>query len=73
MRTLGHAAGVFAVFQGVGGTIDQLGVHVFGALYILKHLPFLHGHEICANVVLAVVGLVVLAAADRAPARKSPR
>jgi hypothetical protein len=73
MRKLAHAIGVLMIFQGAGGAIDQLGVHLqlFGALYVLKRLPFLDNYVIFANVVLAVLGFVVLAAAGRPAAERA--
>ncbi|HEX6468101.1 MAG TPA: hypothetical protein VF069_03325 [Streptosporangiaceae bacterium] len=65
MRHLMRGLGLFLIFQGVGGTIDQLGVHLFGALYVVKRLPFVDGYAIFTDVLLAILGLVALVAADR--------
>lgn len=68
MRKASQLLGMVMVLQGVGGAVDQLGVRLWGGLFLAKHLEFLAGYEIFANVVLAVVGVVVVVAADRVTA-----
>ncbi|MEN3536670.1 hypothetical protein AAH991_16265 [Microbispora sp. ZYX-F-249] len=70
MRNVIRLAGAFLVAAGISGIIDHLAVQPFwGAILnvfnrqVIPRLDFLTGYEIYANLFVAVVGAVVLAAA----------
>ncbi|NJP26082.1 hypothetical protein OHB01_28755 [Microbispora hainanensis] len=72
MREVIRLAGAFLVAAGISGTIDHLAVQPFwGAILnvfnrqVIPRLGFLTGYEIYADLFVAVVGVVVLAAAWR--------
>ncbi|TQS29224.1 hypothetical protein [Microbispora sp. KK1-11] len=72
MRNVIQLAGAYLVAAGISGTIDHLAVQPFwGALLnvfnrqVIPRLGFLAGYEVYANLLVAVVGAVVLAAAWR--------
>ncbi|MEV5741817.1 hypothetical protein AB0L30_17370 [Microbispora rosea] len=72
MREVIRLAGAFLVAAGISGTVDHLAVQPFwGAILnvfnrqVIPRLSFLTGYEIYANLLVAVVGAVVLAAAWR--------
>jgi hypothetical protein len=66
--------GIVMVLQGVSGAIDHLAVQPFFGLLlnffnrvILPRLDFLAGYELFANLILAVLGVIVVVAAVRIP------
>ncbi|MEV7803204.1 hypothetical protein AB0O28_09695 [Microbispora sp. NPDC088329] len=72
MRKYVRFAGGFLVVAGISGTIDRLAAQPFwGAILnvfnrqVIPRLGFLTGYEIYANLLVAVVGAVVFAAAWR--------
>ncbi|MGI5157753.1 hypothetical protein [Microbispora sp. CA-102843] len=72
MRKVIQLAGAFLVVAGISGTIDHLAVQPFwGALLnvfnrqVIPRLDFLTGYEVYANLLVAVVGAAVFAAAWR--------
>ncbi|MEV4298927.1 hypothetical protein [Microbispora rosea] len=72
MREVIRLAGAFLVAAGISGTIDHLAVQPFwGSILnvfnrqVIPRLSFLTGYEVYANLLVAVVGAVVLAAAWR--------
>ncbi|WP_182881145.1 MULTISPECIES: hypothetical protein [unclassified Microbispora] len=72
MRKVIQLAGAFLVAVGVSGTIDRLAVQPFnGAILnvfnrqVIPRLAFLTGYEVYANLLVAVAGAVVFAAARR--------
>lgn len=72
MRKAIQLAGAFLVAAGISGTIDHLAVQPFcGAILnvfnrqVIPRLAFLTGYEVYANLLVAVVGVVVFAAASR--------
>lgn len=71
MRKLVQLVGVVLVLQGVSGAIDDLAVQPFLGIFlnlfnrvVLPRLGFLAGYELFANLILAVLGVVVVVAAD---------
>jgi hypothetical protein len=76
MRTPVQLLGIVMVLQGVSGAIDHLAVQpFFGPLLnffnrlILPRVDLLSGYELLANLSLAVLGAVVVIAAE--PARRT--
>jgi hypothetical protein len=76
MRNPIQLLGIVMVLQGVSGAIDHLAVQpFFGPLlnffnrFILPRVDVLAGHELFANLILAVLGVVVVIAAE--PAKPS--
>lgn len=71
MRKLIQLAGLLLVLSGISGAIDHLAVQpIFGFLNLFNRLviprvDFLRGYEIYANLSLAVLGAVVIFAAER--------
>ncbi|GAA3835709.1 hypothetical protein GCM10022226_66650 [Sphaerisporangium flaviroseum] len=71
MRNILQLLGVVMVLQGVSGAIDHLAVQPFmGAFLNLFHrvivsrLDFLTGYELYANLILAILGAVLVIAAE---------
>ncbi|MBO2530337.1 MAG: hypothetical protein DIU53_000190 [Thermobifida fusca] len=74
MRSMMQTVGFVLMLMGISGAIDHLYVQpIMGLLLnvfnrvILPHLDFLAGYELYANLSLAVVGVVVMAAANLVP------
>jgi hypothetical protein len=69
MRKVAELAGFVLLLMGVSGTIDHLAVQpVLGFLNVLNRLVFPHvvpGHVLYANLVVALLGVLVLVAAHR--------
>ncbi|GIH61727.1 hypothetical protein [Microbispora siamensis] len=72
MRNVIQLAGAYLVVAGISGTIDHLAVQPFWSAIlnvfnrqVIPRLDFLTGYEVYANLLVAVVGAVVLAAAWR--------
>ncbi|GAA3762954.1 hypothetical protein HDA32_005898 [Spinactinospora alkalitolerans] len=71
MRKVIQTVGFVIALMGVSGTIDYLAVQpVFGFLNVVNRLviprvDFLTGYELYANLSLAVLGVVVVVAAER--------
>lgn len=72
MRKPLQAFGIILFLQGVSGAVDHLAVQPFFGVFlnlfnrvIIPRLGFLTGYELYANLVLAVLGIVVVLAADR--------
>ncbi|GGL19076.1 hypothetical protein [Planomonospora parontospora] len=72
MRSPIQTLGVLLVLQGVSGTIDQVAVQPFMSPFlnffnrvVVERVDFFAGYEIYANLILAVLGVVVVVAADR--------
>ncbi|MEV8634455.1 hypothetical protein AB0395_22640 [Streptosporangium sp. NPDC051023] len=75
MREFIRLLGMLMVFQGVSGAIDRVAVQPFMGAFlnffnrvIVSRLDFLTGYELFANLALAVLGVVLLVAADQARA-----
>ncbi|MGI5126135.1 hypothetical protein ACQEVB_04900 [Pseudonocardia sp. CA-107938] len=62
--------GIVMVVQGVGGAINNI-VGGKPSWFLVNHLPFLHGLELPASIVLAVVGGALTIVGERA--RKARR
>jgi uncharacterized membrane protein YraQ (UPF0718 family) len=72
MRKTVQLVGLVMVLQGVSGTIDQLAVQPFmGVLlnafnrYVVNKWDVFEGREIFANLVVAILGAVLIIAAER--------
>ena len=72
MRNALQLLGIFMVLQGVSGAIDHLAVQpFFGPVlnlfnrFVVSRVDALAGYELFANLILAVLGIVVVAAAER--------
>jgi hypothetical protein len=70
MRPLLQFLGLFLVAAGISGTIDHIAVQpVMGVVlnvfnrFVIPHIDALRGYEIYANLSIAVLGGVLLAAA----------
>ena len=70
MRNVIQLAGGFLIVAGISGTIDRLAAQPFwGVLLnvfnrqVIPRLDFLTGYEVYVNLLVAVVGAVVFAAA----------
>ncbi|WP_030905294.1 hypothetical protein [Streptosporangium amethystogenes] len=75
MRKSLQLIGFIMILEGLSGTIDQIAVQpVLGVVLnffnrvVVNNVAFLEGYEIYANLILAVLGIVVTVAAERAPA-----
>jgi hypothetical protein len=77
MRKPVQLLGVVMVLQGVSGAIDHVAAQplfgIFLNLYnrlVVQRVDFLAGYELFVNLILAVLGLIVVVAAERMlPAR----
>jgi hypothetical protein len=72
MRKSVQLVGVVMVLQGVSGAIDHLAIQpIFGIflnLYnrlVVQRFDVFDGYELYANLILAVLGVVVIVAAER--------
>nr|WP_062428903.1 hypothetical protein [Herbidospora daliensis] len=72
MRKFLQGLGFLMVLEGVSGTIDQIAVQPFFGIvlnafnrFVVERVDALQGYEIFANLILAVLGIVVMAAASR--------
>jgi hypothetical protein len=63
MRGLLGALGVLMVLQGTGGILDHLGARPWFGLILINRSGLFGGYEIYANLVLAALGIAVIAAA----------
>ncbi|WP_405144153.1 hypothetical protein OG589_40925 [Sphaerisporangium sp. NBC_01403] len=73
MRQPLQLLGLFLVLEGISGTIDHLAVQpFFGVILnffnrvVIPRVDLLTGYELYANLSLAVLGLVLVIAAERA-------
>ncbi|MEV7966932.1 hypothetical protein AB0O34_13245 [Sphaerisporangium sp. NPDC088356] len=73
MRQPLQLLGMILILEGVSGTIDHLAVQPFFSLLlnffnrvVIPRVDFLTGYELYANLSLAVLGLVLVIAAERA-------
>ncbi|WP_232660342.1 hypothetical protein [Pseudonocardia sp. TRM90224] len=74
MRKPVQILAVFLFFAGISGTIDRLlyqpilgpVLNVFNR-YVIPHIAVLHGYEVFANLLVAVMGVVLAVAAQRIP------
>jgi hypothetical protein len=72
MRHTVQLVGVVMVLQGVSGAIDHVArqpifgifLNVYNRL-VVQRLDFLAGYELYANLILAILGVVVIVAAKR--------
>ena len=72
MRNAIQVVGFVMVLQGVSGAIDHLAVQPFMSILlnlfnrvVIPRVDLLADHALLANLALALLGLVVMAAADR--------
>lgn len=69
MRKIVEFAGAVLLVVGISGTIDHLAVQpIFGFLNVLNRVVFprlVPDHVLYANIVVALLGIVVLVAAGR--------
>jgi hypothetical protein len=72
MRNTIQLVGLVLALQGISGAIDHLAVQPFFSLFlnlfnrvVIPRVDLLADHALFANLALAVLGLVVMAAADR--------
>ena len=72
MRNAIQVVGFVMVLQGVSGAIDHLAVQPFMSILlnlfnrvVIPRVDLLADHALFANLALALLGLVVMAAADR--------
>ena len=72
MRNVIQLLGVVLFLQGVSGAIDHLAVQPFMGLFlnlfnrvVIPRVGFLTGYELFANLTLAVLGAVLVVAAER--------
>jgi hypothetical protein len=72
MRSTIQFLGLVLTLQGISGAIDYLAVQPFFGLFlnlfnrvVIPRVDFLSGYELLANLILAALGLVMLAPADR--------
>ncbi|MGW0483319.1 hypothetical protein [Nonomuraea sp. NPDC003214] len=75
MRKTIQVAGLVLALQGASGAIDHLAVQPFFGVFlnffnrvIIPRVDFLTGYELFANLALAAIGVVLVIAAERAPA-----
>lgn len=61
------------ILEGVSGAIDQVAVQPFFGLvlnafnrFVVNRLDFLNGYEVFVNLTVAVLGVALVVAADRA-------
>lgn len=73
MRKAIQLLGIVMVLQGISGAIDHLAVQPFFGMFlntfnrvIVPRVDFLAGYELFANLILAVLGVVVVIAAESA-------
>ena len=74
MRNAIQLLGVVLILQGLSGAIDHLAVQPFFGVFlnafnrfVLPRIDALDGYELLANLGLAAVGLLLVAAAARRP------
>ncbi|MEW9530982.1 hypothetical protein [Microbispora sp. NPDC049125] len=72
MRNAIQMAGLFLLAAGVSGTIDRLAVQPFFGIILnvfnrqlIPRVGFLTGYELYANLIIAVLGGVMVVAAER--------
>ncbi|MDT3396436.1 hypothetical protein RKE29_07240 [Streptomyces sp. B1866] len=70
MKKALEAAGLVLLAEGAAGLLHHT-AGWFGLWAWLRHVPFLHGYEVFANAVLAVLGVGLLAASE-ASGRRQP-
>lgn len=68
MKKIFEVAGFLLFVWGVGGVVHEL-TGWFKLWGVVDRLDFLDGYEMFASIVLAVVGVVLMVAADRSPKR----
>lgn len=75
MRKAIQIAGVVLALQGISGAIDHLAVQPFFGIFlnffnrvVIPRIGALTGYELFANLALAALGVVLVIAAERAPA-----
>jgi hypothetical protein len=73
MRKPMQVLGIVMILQGISGAIDHLAVQpFFGPLlnffnrFVIPRVDVLAGYELFANLILAVLGVVVVTFAERA-------
>jgi hypothetical protein len=79
MRESLQFLGLVMVLQGISGAIDHLAVQPFLGLFlnlfnrvVIPRVDFLADHALVANLALAVLGVVVIATADRSQPSGTP-
>jgi hypothetical protein len=65
MKKILEVVGFVLFVAGASGLIHEVTGWMPKFFGFLRLLPFLEGHEIYTNIVLAVVGIAVMAASDR--------
>lgn len=72
MRKLVELLGAFLVAAGISGTIDHLAYQpILGPVLnvfnrnVIPHVDFLKGYEIFANLIIAVLGVVIIVAGEQ--------
>ncbi len=72
MRTPVQLLGLLMILQGVSGAIDHVARQPFFGIFlnlynrlVVSRVDFLAGYELFANLILAVLGVVVIVAAGR--------
>ena len=72
MRNATQLLGLVLALQGISGAIDHLAVQPFFSLFlnlfnrvVIPRVDLLADHALFANLALALLGLVVMTAADR--------
>jgi hypothetical protein len=80
MRDVIQLLGFIMTLQGVSGAIDHLAVQPFMSLllnfynrFVIPRVDVLADNALVANLALAVLGVVVMAAGDRSQARQRGR
>jgi hypothetical protein len=80
MRDVIQLLGFIMTLQGVSGAIDHLAVQPFMSLllnfynrFVIPRVDVLADNALAANLALAVLGVVVMAAGDRSQARQRDR
>ncbi|WP_336207392.1 hypothetical protein [Nonomuraea sp. LPB2021202275-12-8] len=75
MRKAIQVLGLVLALQGASGAIDHIAVQPFLGIFlnffnrvIIPRVAFLTGYELFANLALAALGVVLMIAAERAPA-----
>lgn len=63
MKKAFELLGVLLVIDGLAGIVHEW-TGWFGLWVIVPYLKFLHGYEIFANIVLAVIGVVIVTIAN---------
>ncbi|MGW7197120.1 hypothetical protein [Streptomyces chryseus] len=69
MKKILEVAGFVLFVAGASGLVHEVTGWMPKFFGFLQLLPFLRGHEIYTNIVLAVVGVALMAASDRFPRR----